>query len=644
MKLFNKDIIKYKMYLVMAIFLAAFLSVILRAYQLQVVDSEYLRKKAQRDYAKIKVLLSKRGTIFDKNGKPLAISVDASSIYARPALIKDKKKTAHILAKITKQNWASIYKRLCKKSPFVWIKRKVPEEWARKVLEKRIEGVGIIKDIRRYYPARELAAHVLGFVGVDNHGLEGIERKYDNILSGPEIKLIEVKDALRRPILIKKLSNGCPKDIFLTIDREIQFKVQEVLRKAVRKSMARSGQCIVMNPYTGEILAMAVIPEFNPNMFNRYGPYFWRNRTVTDCYEPGSVIKPFLVASAIEEGVVSPRTTFFCENGAYKIGPHIIHDTHKHKRLSVSEIIMVSSNIGAIKIGEKLGYHTFCRYLRKFGFGQKTGIDLLGERTGWIREVSDNRPVDQATLFFGQGISITSIQLATAMCAIANGGFLLRPYVVKEIRDKNGNIIKKTSRKVRTRVISEKTSQKLKKIMSLVVSKSGTAPQASIEGFEVAGKTGTAQKINPRTGRYSNRKYVATFVGFVPVSKPKILVLVMIDEPKKSYYAGIVAAPVFREIAKWTLVYLGITPKNKQRPLVIVKNEEQNKTERKVIIRDGIIPDFSGMSMRDVVRIASRYSIRLIIKGHGYAFKQYPRAGTPLERIARLTVFFKPIP
>ncbi len=643
MKLFNKDAVGYKMYFIMVIFLLAFLRVILRAYQLQVIDSEFLKKKAQRDFAKTKVSLSKRGTIFDRNGNPLAISVRVSSIYARPSLIEDKKKTARVLARITGQSWRSIYRDLCKKSPFVWIKRKVPDELAAEVLKSRIKGVGIKREIRRYYPARELASHVIGFVGVDNNGLEGIERKYDSILSVPKTKLVEIKDALKRPILIKEFSNGCPKDIFLTIDREIQFKVQEVLRKAVKKSGAKSAQCIVMDPYTGQILAMAVIPEFNPNMFTKYSPSFWRNRTVTDCYEPGSVIKPFLVAAAIEEGVVSPRSVFFCENGAYRIGTHVIHDTHKYKRLSVSEIIMVSSNIGAIKIGEKLGYHKFCEYLRKFGFGEKTGVDLLGERTGWIREVGDNRPVDQATLFFGQGISVTSIQLATAMCAIANGGLLLRPYIVKEIRDKNGNIIKRFSPKVRRRVISKKTSQQLIEMMKLVVSQRGTAPEARIEGFEVAGKTGTAQKVDPVTGKYSNKKYIATFVGFVPADKPKILVLVMIDEPKKSHYAGIVAAPVFREIAKWTLVYLGVLPKNKQSPFVFVKNEKRLRVEKKDIVMDGILPDFSGMSMREVVKTISHYNIKVIIKGHGYAFKQYPKAGVPLKKIKKLIIYFRPV-
>lgn len=641
MRLSEKDTIKRKMYFVLFAFLIGFFVVIAKAYKLQIIEADSLRKKAERDYAKIRTIFSKRGTIFDRNGKPLAISVEAKSIYARPYMIRDKKRVAIILAKITKQRWRSVYKRLCSKRPFVWIKRKVPDEWAIQVIKKNIKGVGIQNDTRRYYPGRELAAHVIGFVGVDNYGLEGIERKYDKVLSGSEIKRFEIRDALRRPVVIKDLSHDPAEDIVLTIDSEIQFKVQELLKKAVRKTRAKSGQCIVMDPYTGEILAMAVVPEFNPNMFQRYKPWQWRNRVITDCYEPGSVIKPFLVAAAIEENVVRPSSIFFCENGTYNILGHLIHDTHKYGKLTVSEIIMVSSNIGAVKIGEKLGYHKFCEYLRKFGFGEKTGIDLIGERTGWIREVGDNRPVDQATIFFGQGISVTSLQLATAMCAIANGGLLLRPYVVKEIIDKTGRIIKEIRPKVRRRVISKKTSDVLKQIMKLVVSKNGTAPNAKIDGFEVAGKTGTAQKIDPRTGRYSNRRYIATFVGFVPVKKPKILVLVMLDEPKGIYYAGAVAAPVFKEIAEWTLAYLGIAPKREKKDIIFVKNTDKSKGLKQ--LNSGLLPDMRGMSMREIVKFASSHNIRLIIKGSGYVISQYPRAGFPIKRIKRLIVRFGPI-
>ncbi len=648
MKISEKNRIKKRIYLIGSMFAFFFLIIIARAYQIQVRDGDLLRKKAQKDYIHTRLLLSKRGTIFDRKGRPFAISVESKSIYARPYLIEDKKRTARILARITGGSWHRILKKLSKNAQFVWIKRKVPDQWAKRILDMKIKGIGIVDDTRRYYPGRELAAHVIGFTGIDNQGLEGIEKKYDSLLRGHKIKLLEVKDALRRPLIIRDFFYGDSRDIVLTIDREIQFKVQEELRKAVRKYHARSGQCIVMDPNTGEILAMAVVPEFNPNMFNKYKPSYWRNRAITDCYEPGSVLKPFLAASAIEEGVVTPHTVLFCENGSYRIKDHVIHDTHKHGKLSVSEIIMVSSNIGAIKIGQRLGYSRFCSYLKRFGFGEKTGIDLIGERKGHIKMVKENRPVDQATLFFGQGISITSIQLATAMAAIANGGLLMRPYVVKEITDKNGDILAKTYPKVIRRVISKETSDQLKHMMELVVSKNGTAPKAALDGFKVAGKTGTAQKIDPRTKRYSNKKYVSIFVGFVPVKKPRLLILVMIDEPVGMYYGGIVAAPVFRKIAQWVLTYIGVWPQQKEEkdePLIVNNTEPYSVPDKKPDenIRHGLLPNLRGMSIREVLKIAYGNNIRVIIKGHGYAIKQYPRPGTPLKRIRLLKVYFRPI-
>ncbi len=647
MKVSEKNNIKNRIYLIASIFLLGFFLLISKAYKLQIKESDFLRKKAEKDYINKEILLSKRGTIFDRKGRPLALSVEAKSIYARPYLIKDKKRTAYRLAKIIGDPWYIILKKLKKNRPFVWIKRRVPDEWVKKIMKLGIKGIGFKDATRRYYPGMELAAHVIGFSGVDNQGLEGIEKKYDNILKAHEIKLVEIKDALKRPLLLKNSSYGSSKNIVLTIDRDIQFKVQTELKKAVFKYHAKSGQCIVMDPYTGEILAMAVIPEFNPNLFNKYKPSYWRNRVITDCYEPGSVIKPFLVAAAIEEGVVTPKTIIFCENGSYRIADHVIHDVHKHGKLTVSEVIMVSSNIGAVKIGEKLGYNKFYNYLKKFGFGQKTGIDLIGERAGNIRKLSKHMLVDQSTVFFGQGISVTSIQLATAMAVIANGGLLIRPYVVKEIIDSHGKVIKKTHTKIIRRVISEKTSEQVKRMMELVVSKKGTAPNAAINGFKVAGKTGTAQKIDPNTGRYSNSKFIATFVGFVPAEKPRFLILVTINEPKKIYYAGIVAAPVFKKIAQWTLDYLGINPhKSKNNKIIVVEKEKSNDIKNftyRLKIKTKMLPNLKGMSIREVLRIASKNKIKIIIKGYGFAFKQYPKPGTPIKRIKTLKVYFKPI-
>ncbi len=642
MKSVDKDRIGKRMLYVGGIFLIGFFLIIGKAFWVQIIKGKQLKEKAEKDYIRIETISAKRGTIFDRNNKPLAISIDTKSIYARPYMIANKKKVACILARLTHQPVKDVYNRLKKDSPFVWIRRQIPDEWANRILEKRIKGIGAVDEIRRYYPAKEIGAHVIGFVNIDGKGLEGVERRYNKVLSGKRLSIFEIKDALKRPLVIKNLSNSAAKNIVLTIDREIQFKAQRVLEKTVKKSHAKSGQCIVMDPYTGEILAMAVYPEFNPNIFYKYKPSFLRNRAITDCYEPGSVIKPFLVAAALEEGVVTPNTLFYCEEGSYRIAGHVIHDTHKYGWLTVSQIIKVSSNIGAVKIGERLGYHKFCKYLRKFGFGERTGIDLIGERTGWIREVGDDRPVDQATMFFGQGLSVTSIQLATAMAAIANGGLLLRPYVVKEIRDKKGNVLEETRPYVKRRVISERTADEVKKMLELVVGSGGTAPTARIEGFEVAGKTGTAQKIDPKTGKYSNTRYIATFVGFVPVKRPKLLILVVIDEPKGIYYAGLVAAPAFKEIAKWSLAYLGISPEKKEK-MFFVKNLNKNKQKslKYNLLKENELPDLTGMSMRDVIRIADKYKLGLRMKGYGYAVKQYPAPGTPLNKVKELIVYFK---
>lgn len=636
MKVSEKNRINTRIYVVSAIFAFCFFIITLRAFQLQIIEGKSLKEKAKREYIDEITVTSKRGTIFDRNGKELAVSIDAKSIYARPFMIEDKENVSAILSKFLGDSEKEILKRLRRKKSFVWIKRRIPEDVAEKLMALKIKGIGAIGEARRYYPAKEIAAHLIGFVGVDEQGLEGIERRYDEVLRGRKYKLIELKDALGRPFCIKTIIQETTKNLILTIDREIQFKVQKELKAAVEREGARSGQAIILDPYKGEVLAMAVYPEFNPNLFWKYKPSFWRNRVITDCYEPGSVIKPFLVAAAIEEGVVTSDTVIFCENGSYKVADHIFHDLKRYGDLKVSEIIMVSSNIGAIKIGEMLGYQKFCDYLRRFGFGKKTGIDLIGERTGWIREVPESRPVDQRAIFFGQGISVTSIQLATAMAAIANGGLLLRPYVVKKIVDSEGNVLKERKPRIIRRVISEDTAKKVKRMMELVVKK-GTGRLAMIEGFSVAGKTGTAQKVDPKTGRYSQKKYVSIFIGFVPVERPKILALVLLDEPKGIPYGGVVCAPVFRRIVKWTLAYLGISPK---RRFVFFKKYEEKR--KRMVYKKGFLPDLRGMTIREVLRIALKNRIRIKIKGTGFAVRQIPKPGTPVKKINVLKVYFSP--
>ena len=573
MKLDKKKWIRFRIHLVSLFFICGLGAILFRAYQLQVLQQDYLRGIAENGIVGNTKLPPRRGFIYDREGHELAVSVQVASLFAHPKQIENKKKTARQLGKILDESPAGILEILNRKRSFVWVKRRIPPSLRAKVEDLKIKGIGFTTETRRYYPGRETAAHVIGFAGSDNQGLEGIEKKYDRLLRGPEENLAFMRDALGRPFAVSRpdTSEKRMHHLFLTIDKDIQYKAQESLRAAVRKSKAKSGHCVVMDPKTGEILAMAVEPEFNPNVFFKHKPYEWRNRIVTDCFEPGSTIKAFLLSAALEESVVTPKTEIFCEQGKYKIGGRTIHDTHKHGKLSVAEIVIYSSNIGAVKLGNKVGYKRFTQYLKKFGFGQQTHIDLMGERGGFIRPASKARKIDQATLFFGQGMTCTSLQVTAAMAAIANGGKLMRPYVVQKIVDENGRCIEKTSPKVLAKPISPTTAARVSDILKGVTSEEGTAQKAAIEGFSVAGKTGTSQKVDPKTKQYSKKKYVATFVGFVPAQNPRLVILVMVDEPKGHIYGGLVAAPVFKDVGAWALNHLRVNPE----PSLLAETEKK---------------------------------------------------------------------
>jgi cell division protein FtsI (penicillin-binding protein 3) len=435
----------------------------------------------------------------------------------------------------------------------------------------------------------------------------------------------------------------------LTIDKEIQYRAQRSLEAAVAERSAKGGHCLVLDPRTGAILAMAVTPGFNPNAFIHYRPHQWRNRAVTDCFEPGSALKAFLLAAGLEEAVVSPLTLFDCEQGEYRLGGHTINDTHEYELLNVADIVIRSSNIGAIKIGQKLGYPTYVDYLKKFGFGSKTGIDLLGERTGFIRAPEKAKPIDRATVFFGQGMTVTSIQLAAAMGAIANGGKLMRPFVVKAVEDKSGKVVRETGPKVVRRVVSRQTAETVTGILEKVAGQDGTAPQAAIAGYRVAGKTGTAQKVDPETRAYSREKYTAVFVGFVPAERPRMVISVVIDEPRGAVYGGVVAAPVFSEVGEWALHYLRIDPNIRtaqqgDRTTEHSRGEsaQDNPTLLQAKLQAGVIPDFRGMGMREVLRLGRSLGLKVLLRGSGLAVKQQPQAGKPLEGGGAVEVCFRP--
>jgi len=653
MKVKEKKWIRFRVYLVAAFFLLGMGTVLARAYQLQVLHKDRLAFIAHEGYVGTIKLPPKRGTIYEREGNELALSIEVGSVYAHPRQIKDKNNTARQLSRILGERRQKILRLIKRDRSFVWIKRRIEPGRAEQVSALELKGVGVTTETRRYYPGREIAAHLIGFVGNENQGLEGIERKYEKLLRGSQYSLIQMRDALGRRFSISRPvpSGHEMRGLVLTIDKDIQYKAQQALQRAVEKTKARAGHCLVVNPETGEILAMAVVPEFNPNIFSKYRPYQWRNRTITDCYEPGSTMKAFLLAACLEEAVVTPYTNFYCEQGKYKIGSRTVHDTHKYGMLTVSDIIVRSSNIGAIKIGDKLGYARLYEYTKKFGFGRKTGIGLLGERNGFVRTPKKARKIDRAALCFGQGMTVTSLQLAMAMAAIANGGKLMRPYVVKAVVDESGKVIKETYPKVVRKVISPRTAKKVAGILEGVVSKEGTGPQAAIKGFKVAGKTGTAQKVDPKTGTYSRTKDVAIFVGFAPADQAKLVILAMIDEPKGISYGGVVAGPVFSEVGLWSLNHLRVNPRtalvdkdtdigqNADKPS---NSDLQKAKQPPVKVETGFLPDFTGLGMREVLKKGRSLGLKVVLKGTGLAVRQEPGPGAPLKKISLIKVSFSP--
>jgi cell division protein FtsI (penicillin-binding protein 3) len=652
MKVREKKWIRFRIYLVSLFFLGGLGLILARAYQLQVLEKDRLASIALSGYKDVVKLPPKRGTIYDREGHELAVTVEVESIYAHPKLVKEKRSTARALSKILQTKESKILSNLKSKSPFVWIDRRTTPEKTAKVKALALAGIGFTKESGRYYPGREIASHLLGFAGTDNQGLEGLEKAYDHVLRGPECTLTQMRDALGRPFYVSRpMADGHEMhDLVLTIDKDVQYKAQQALQAVVKETKAKSGQCVIVDPMTGEILALAVCPNFNPNVFWKHQPSQWRNRAVTDCYEPGSTIKAFLLAAAFDKGVVSPQMTFFCEEGKYRVGNHTIHDhdAEGHGLLTVSEIITFSSNIGAVKIGERLGYKRFYEYLRRFGFGEKTGIDLIGERQGFVRPEKEAKEIDKANLYFGQGMAASSIQLVMAMAAIANGGKLMRPFVVKAIKNQGGQVVRETRPKVVRRVVSPETARRTARILEKVAGEDGTGSLAAIEGHRVAGKTGTSQKVDPRTKTYSKEHYVSLFVGFVPVGHPKLTMLIMVDEPQEKKYGGLVAAPVFKEVGAWSLSHYQVTPQ-----LILVKRGEKGerhvtKNARRALepevreVNPDILPDFKGQTMREALTEARALGVKVVLEGTGLAVKQTPKPGCALSQVEIVKISFRP--
>ena len=567
----NRGSFKGRLILVSSLFVVFGISLIGRLFFLQVTQHENLVSKSEKQYQRTINIHYGRGSIFDRNMNELTANIEVESVYATPQKIINKKKTAKILASVLNLNQASVYKKINSKRHFIWLKRKAPPIEIARLRKNLPSGISFISEHKRFFPKRELASGVIGFTGIDNQGLAGIEHQYDNTLKGTIIKVVMEKDARGRLVRFnsqaRKETVGS-RSMVLTIDEVIQFFAEHYLKKQVKKYQAKSGVAIVMNPNTGEVYAIANIPQYNPNNYSAYKISRWRNHAVSSSYEPGSIFKPIVAAATIDMGVARPHDIFFCENGKFSVGATKIGEASDHKFgwLTLQDIIAKSSNIGSIKIAQQLGKKSFYEYIRRFGFGEKTGITLPGESAGQLKELSNWDAMSLASISFGHEVSVTPIQMINAISVIANGGTLMAP-LITHATIKGGQVEKKIGPRALRRVISIQSSRQMVDILKHVV-KSGTGKKAAVKGYDVAGKTGTAQKYNSKTKSYSKTAYVSSFVGFAPADAAKIAVLVMIDEPKGINWGGSVAAPVFSDITRETLRYLNV-PSSDQRVYIL---------------------------------------------------------------------------
>ncbi|MDP3181536.1 MAG: penicillin-binding protein [Desulfobaccales bacterium] len=640
-----------------------------RFFYLQAIRGPDLREEATREHQKYFPILPVRGMILDRRGNELAISTRVSSVVAHPSQIKNVNRLSRELAPILGFKTRELKEILTRARPFVWVKRHLTPEreeaflaWQAAQDQKTPAGKGgnarrdsdaiyLIPEARRYYPQQALAGPVLGFCNIDDEGLEGIEFQYDNYLYGKPKKCTKLLDA-RGHIVVSGEKVWDPDvmghNVVLTLDRTLQYIAEKELARGIEKYHAAGGLALVVQPQTGEILAMAQSPAMDPNRQAQYSEEARRNRNLTHALEPGSAFKIFIAASALDAQVVKPSDKFHCENGVYRLGPkEVIHDVHPYGTLTVQQIVQKSSNIGAAKLANRTGPEKLDHYLRSFGFGRPTNIFFPGENAGLLKNLRLCRsPIDRATLAFGQGVSVTPLQMTMALSAMGNDGVLMEPLLVKEIVSAQGEKVEEFHPRPVRRVLSQQTAQTMLAIMETVTQAGGTAPLAVPEGFTVAGKTGTAQKLVGRA--YSHHKFTAVFMGMVPANKPVLAISVFIDEPKGAIYGGVVAAPVFKEIAAQSLRVLGYYPAKELKqdnvpvlaslmptPAVAAPAAPEfkqpplkPKTSKEPL---HVMPDLRGLTIRQVLDLLHRSGLHCRFEGSGMAVGQEPSPGTAIS-------------
>ena len=624
----------------------------LRAYVMQVLQRDLYRALAEEQYLKEVELPPHRGRIFDRIGTELAASADVDSVYVHPQQIRTaipeagRDEVVEKLANILKLDPTELERKLFSERHFAWLKRRVLPDESRQVRELTLPGIALAQEPKRYYPNRALAGTVLGWAGMDAAGLEGVELAYDRFLRGSRASIVGLKDARGRNVLVSgvgEVTRDHGNDVFLTVDKFIQYRLETALEESVSGVRARAGSAVVLDPRSGEILAMASVPSVNPNDPTGARERGARNRPVTDPFEPGSTVKPFTLAAAVEGGAISPNDEWDCENGQWRIGHITLHDAEPEGILTTTQVLARSSNICTAKIARRLGKDKLFLFLRQMGFFAPTGVDLPGERAGQVRPVSEWGDIAFANISFGQGMTATPLQLASALGAIANGGTLYRPHIVRRIVSPTGQVLLDAPASGH-RVMSRGTADQLGKMLRAAMLKKGTGEKLDIPGYPVAGKTGTAQKVDPATRRYSPEYWASSFMGYAPYDNPRLLLFVVIDEPQEGHYGAEVAGPVFVKVMAAALPYLGVPPRMSptadgrgdgsssdavpsgaaQRPAAPPIPAPTRASEG----APATVPNFMGLGLGQALELAQQNKLRLEISGSGLVVGQEPAAGS----------------
>lgn len=642
---------------------------ILRAGYLQFLPNDRLNSLQNRQFQTKVTLQARRGAILDRNGRDMAMSAAAYSLYADPKILENRKAVAKKIAKVLGQSTESVYAKIKDKNRrFVWIQRQMDQEQTNEIKSWDIRGLSFVEEWRRVYPNETLLAQTLGFLGSEGQGLEGLELGYEKVLAGNPKKVMVKRDARGRPLINNGLmftENPEGHELRLTVDYELQYRLETELSNAVATFEADHAVGVILDAKTSAILALASAPTFDLNKAQKASAEHRRNKIVTDAFEPGSTMKTFVIAAALRDNLILPNTKFYCEKGSFRIGNRVIREAEakeKFENLTVSEILALSSNIGTTKIAFKMGAESLRQGLLDFGFGQRAGVDVPGEARGSVLPLPWRQHL-LSNISFGHGITSTPLQMANAYAAIANGGILNTPYIVDAIRDSETAQLETTQVKPIRRVLTAEQAAQMRAMLVAATSPGGTGGNARVEGFMVGGKTGTAQKVNPNGRGYVRGAYISSFAGFIPANDPKFVIYVAVDSPRKAYYGSTVAAPLFARIASYAVRKEGIAPlpmaeestsgpKNRRVAAVNLPKPIAKSTTPPVLTAleldqvtqvetTDTVPSLQNLSTREVLRRVSGQDLKVRFVGQGLVSEVRPAAGSALPESKEITVILK---